>query len=611
MPHLANGILSKMRKFLRLIDKFKRDEEGAFLALFGVMAIVVVAMSGAVIDFVYVEQARNRAQVAMDSAVLALQPTIYDVDFDVDDLANDARQIIAERINDTRISVAVNAADIIVNEADGTLYLKATIDVPMTFVALVGIQNMTASVVSQATRKKLFMEIAMVLDNSGSMAWSNRMTNLKAAAKNAADILFDYQDSQPNTYISVVPFNFWVNVGSSNWNESWMTGTATSGIALDNFDDDDDPDNTFAGPLNRFDLYNQMSNASWAGCVEARIEPYDADDTEPNGADPDTLFVPTFAPDEPSGYANNYLTDDNPAACPAPPELTRDCIDDVEITWNNNGWDYAHDYIATYPDATVVTGSNACSCENETILTDSGWAGGGGFYSATRTCVDHYFPERVLQERICKYNGNGSGSTTVNIGASYSLTGPNAGCVATPLLPLINDRSDVKDRIDAMTSWGYTNIHQGAIWGFHALSPTEPFTEGRDYDTATSKIMILMTDGENTYVKDSNMNGDSAFSPYGHLYNDGTTRLQGAAMSNTEGEIEDFVDARLLATCTNAKTAGIVIYTIGLAAPADVETMLTACATTPGNAHFPATPAELNSVFESIALELADLRLSL
>lgn len=599
-----------MRKFLRLIDKFKRDEDGAFLAIFGVMAIVVVAMSGAVIDFVYVEQARNRAQVAMDSAVLALQPTIYTAS--VSDLATAALEIIVERINDDRITVAVNAADIVVNEADGTLYLKATIDVPMTFVALVGIQNMTAAVVSQATRKKLFMEIAMVLDNSGSMAWESRMTNLKAAAKNAADILFDYQDSQPNTYISVVPFNFWVNVGSSNWNETWMTGTATSGIALDNFDDDDDPSNTFVGPLNRFDLYNQMSNASWAGCVEARIEPYDADDTEPNGAVPGTLFVPTFAPDEPPGFENNYLPNDNPANCPTPPTSPRDCTVDGEANYWGGGWHTDYEYTAVYPDTTVVTGPNACSCDGETPIIDTGWVGGGAYYTSVLTCIDNYVPDRILQERICKYNGNGSGSTTINIDPTdYYTTGPNAGCVATELLPLINDRSDVKDKIDEMVSYGFTNIHQGAIWGFHALSPTAPFTEGRDYDTATSKIMILMTDGENTYVKNDSMNGSRAFAPYGHLYNDGTTRLAGATMADTEGQIEDRVDARLLATCTNAKAAGIAIYTIGLAAPADVVTMLTACATTPGNAHFPATPAELNAVFESIALELADLRLSL
>lgn len=38
--------------------------------------------------------------------------------------------------------------------------------------------------------------------------------------------------------------------------------------------------------------------ASWKGCVEARPYPYNLDDTPPSSANPATLFVPMFAPDE-------------------------------------------------------------------------------------------------------------------------------------------------------------------------------------------------------------------------------------------------------------------------------------------------------------------------
>lgn len=49
------------------------------------------------------------------------------------------------------------------------------------------------------------------------------------------------------------------------------------------------------------------------GCVEARPEPYDLDDTPPEPSNPDTLWVPYFWPDEPDigpgGYDNRYLPD--------------------------------------------------------------------------------------------------------------------------------------------------------------------------------------------------------------------------------------------------------------------------------------------------------------
>ena len=66
-----------MRHFIDLLGRFRRDESGAFAIIFALIAIVLVAMSGAVVDFTSVQQARTKAQVALDSAALALQPSIY------------------------------------------------------------------------------------------------------------------------------------------------------------------------------------------------------------------------------------------------------------------------------------------------------------------------------------------------------------------------------------------------------------------------------------------------------------------------------------------------------------------------------------------------------
>ena len=46
-------------------------------SLFGLMAIVLVAMAGAGVDYIQVEQVRSRSQIALDAAALALQPQIY------------------------------------------------------------------------------------------------------------------------------------------------------------------------------------------------------------------------------------------------------------------------------------------------------------------------------------------------------------------------------------------------------------------------------------------------------------------------------------------------------------------------------------------------------
>ena len=54
---------------------------------------------------------------------------------------------------------------------------------------------------------------------------------------------------------------------------------------------------TYSG-TNRFELFDKM-NVDWGGCVESRPYPYDVTEAAPTSANPDTLYVPYFAPDEP------------------------------------------------------------------------------------------------------------------------------------------------------------------------------------------------------------------------------------------------------------------------------------------------------------------------
>mgnify|MGYP000106115561 CR=1 FL=1 len=625
--------------FKEQIKRFIRDESGAFLVLFGVMAIVLVATSGAVVDYVTVEQARNRAQVALDSAVLALQPEIAEVENAADEeaLRVKAENFLIEQIANDRITASID--DIDIDPTDGTLFLEASIDVPLSFVALVGITHIDAKVVSKATQKKLRVEVAMVLDNSGSMGDYGRMDALKLAAKSATNILFEGEDQSDKVAVGIVPFTLLVNVGNGFAGASWIDQAGVAPISNDNFDDDEDDSTPFTGNVDRLALYDSLVNESWKGCVEAREYPYNTtDDTPPNALtsypeDPagpvlateeaKKLFTPQFAPDEPDsgGYSNSYLNDD-PASCQV--AATRQCeyartytgcSYDGDTTCYGSSWtDYT---TATYPDSS--TDSN-CSCSGETITSDnSSWYYYYGWRRyRVRTCTDNYMmstasglSSRELQERLCKYDGNDPG-----------WRGPNTECPNIAIQPLHNDRSDLDDMIDSMSAGGGTNIHMGTVWGYRVLSPTEPFTEGYAYDTATYKVMIIMTDGKNTFYDRSNINGTEYYSSYSFLWNG---RIESAATSaldnsNDEEDVMDVMDELMVETCANAKNDNIDIFTIGLEPPSDDDNgngisdmveMLTACATDPSQAYFPENTSELGTVFEEIANQLAELRLSL
>lgn len=683
-----------MHRFTGLIARFRRDERGAFAVMFGLMAIVLIAISGAVVDYVTLEQTRNRAQIALDAAALALQPEIFETPLDEDDIKARARALVVDQIGEDWNVVVDDPLGIEVNVSDGSLYLRARVTVPTLFITLVGVDELSAQVQSEATRKKLALEVAFVLDNSGSMSYTGAGANgtrqriqfLKDAAKCATNILFyDSVVDDPanldtcipatdaelieNVRVAVVPFTMFVNVGASNINANWIDGTGASVTADDNFDTDDD-ESTLPGlpPISavpsRTSLFAATGQA-WRGCVEARphiktgsltTEYLDTDDTLPVGTN--TLYVPLFSPDMVDGVGTNNYVADSPAVCDRPTDGAGQCTQSQLRTNCNssqsNGSCTTQTASTPAPSGSTNFSSNekflaayygahaqSCNCRTWSSWGSYEYLSGNGnnqTFRRTRNCVGGgYIPTglspRELQERVCKYH------TTFS--TTFSL-GPNADCTRTAILPLSDSPTTVNTTITGMTAEGGTNIHEGTAWGYRVLSPSLPFDQGDAYDTATSKVMIVMTDGENTAYNLSThcgstqrgLNGSCYNSAYAFPYNSKNTSTTSSSSGNIErlGPVESAsgsilstnatlvseMNTRTYQTCENAKAAGITVYVIGLATSqavqstqAVVEAMLRQCASTSDRAYFPQTPGELKAVFEDIADDLSALRLAL
>jgi Flp pilus assembly pilin Flp len=615
-----------LQRFLALVGRFRRDEGGAFLVLFGIMAIVLVATSGAVVDFTRIEQARTKAQNALDAAALGLQPHVFDTSpaWTSADFIREADNLLEERLGDSTITAEVTGATI--NVRNGQLILNAWIDVPTAFVALLGITQVRAGLLSEATRKRLNLEVAMVLDNSGSMSSYSRMTELKKAAKNATDILFDNQPTLPNVFVSIVPFTQYVNVGTANRTASWMSQTGASSISHLNFDNDENEATSFTGTVNRWTLFDGFNRAPWEGCVEARVTPFDTQDTVPDNSVPDTMFQPAFAPDSP---VDDYISDTGSTCRVAPrwirTETKANCGTRTSI--NQSRYDSCSrtpttSYSGTNEWGATVTSPPTTQPANNSIysyynnvdscpVTYTSTVGSTNRnYNRVTTC-SYNFSTTELQQRLCKYPGKSGASA-------------NADCPSTPILPLNNVRQTVKDQIDLMVASGSTNIEQGAIWGFHSLSPTQPLTEGSDYDEATSKILIVMTDGENNPNYDTYTNtpyGNTSWTAWGYRVNkrlltESTTPRDSVA---SQSQVIAEVNRRTVLACANARAEGIIVYTIGLSAPnATTIQMLKDCANpsevvdgqTRNYWYFPTDSAELTDVFEEIASQLSELRLA-
>jgi Flp pilus assembly protein TadG len=146
----------------------------------------------------------------------------------------------------------------------------------------------------------------------------------------------------------------------------------------------------------------------------------------------------------------------------------------------------------------------------------------------------------------------------------------------TKIRALTNDWTALTNTVDAMTPEGSTNVTIGLVWAWHALTPNLPFNEGSTPQPNLDKVIILLTDGENTQNRWTN-NSTS-------------------------------IDNRTKAACANIKAANVKIYTIRVI-NGDVP-LLQGCATNPGMFYDVQQASQLNSVFTAIAQNLANLRLA-
>ena len=507
---------------LNFLRNLWRNRRANVAVTFAVAALPVSMMTGMGVDIANATRVKMALQDATDEAAISMarqQATISD------------SAITSTALAYVQASYSKTASITITNATLDHTSVIATIDsqatVPMFFSQLVGVSTMKVN--AHAVAQGLQLEVAMVLDTSGSMgdtlgSGGTKISALRTAAADFINTMFGSQSTSQRVSIGIVPFATSVRVVASGSTPD-STYMDTGGLEGDPYGDLDSTRYT------KFQLFSQMGQ-SWGGCVMTRPPPYDVTDDAPTTSTPATLFLPWFAPDEPDtnlGYFYNQ---------------------------------YENDYISD-------TGG---TCTGSTSGKSDLWR----------------------EQRSCKYK---------NANPSYGL-GPNYLCLSNAITPLTNTAATLTTAASNLQANGNTNIMEGLMWGWRVLSPGAPFTQGKSYTAPNNrKVIILMTDGYNNYGGTNNMN-DSSYFTYGFARNG----LLGTPTTNND-TLDSELDTKTLAACTNAKRAGIVIYTIAFGSSADYS-MLQSCATNTTYAFWPQNSSDLDPVFLKIAQSINNLRLS-
>src|SRR5665811_1659321 len=106
------------------------------------------------------------------------------------------------------------ASAVNVSVVGNDITVKVTGVVPTTFMKLANINSVNVGASSTVTKKQRKIELALVLDTTGSMDSGGKMTSLKSAAKKMVQTLF--KGNKSDVKIAVVPFSGAVNVGTDN-----------------------------------------------------------------------------------------------------------------------------------------------------------------------------------------------------------------------------------------------------------------------------------------------------------------------------------------------------------------------------------------------------------
>jgi Flp pilus assembly protein TadG len=202
-------------KILSAVRSFLRNERGSIAATFALTSVALLLFIGITVDYTRQSDAHLRLQNAVDSAVLAIAHEAK-TNSNTDDLEQFAAAHMASLLPSGYefeiTSLTKNGSNLI---------LEATGSVPAGITAVAGYDQFNQTAVSEAYWGTGKLEIALVLDNTGSMASYNRMTEMKNAANALLDAL---ETSEPGLVkTSIVPFDTNVRVPTSYKSASWFT----------------------------------------------------------------------------------------------------------------------------------------------------------------------------------------------------------------------------------------------------------------------------------------------------------------------------------------------------------------------------------------------------
>ncbi len=263
-----------------LLGRFLKNTHGGAAPFLALSLIPLMGFTGAAIDYSRGNATKVAMQAALDSTGLILSKDAQSLSSG--ELAGRINAVFNAQFNrpeaqNVSVSYVFNAPQ----QGSFSLKLTGTATVPTRFATLIGTNEMSVSATAEIIWGIKRLNLALALDNTGSMASSGKMAALKSAAHNLLNTLQAAAKQPDDVKVSIIPFATDVNVGTVFKDESWIdweqwedaNGTCT---------------NTYYKTKTTCNgagkVWTVASHSTWNGCVWDRDQNYDVQNTAPGSS---------------------------------------------------------------------------------------------------------------------------------------------------------------------------------------------------------------------------------------------------------------------------------------------------------------------------------------
>ena len=192
---------------LRKLKAFRKNQLGSITQIAAVAAVPMFLSVGAAVDFIRVNYTQTEFAAGLDAAALAAAA-------DTTGKTEAELKVLAKTYLDHNFGSYedMEVIDFDLKNYPDRVEVTGTARIKTSIMALAQIDYVDVSLEAEVIKAGNSIEIALVLDNTGSMASGTKMSTLKTAAKNFVNTVVWTGSNPYYSKVAIVPYSMGVNV---------------------------------------------------------------------------------------------------------------------------------------------------------------------------------------------------------------------------------------------------------------------------------------------------------------------------------------------------------------------------------------------------------------